>query len=225
MKLWVCLIRKYLCKVKRRRDLRKMRMRRLFVSVGAPLILVVGLGGVWVYRQGSDLVHQIETWGDQLEHSSEPVELNVAGFPIISTMYVDGTKVGKLDRVIVMRQAPGDVDSLRIVVTVEDAAHMKQMEQCKLQMDPDALEDTFPLEGWKHIMHCASDEEGLVPFGTVVFEGADHELTLLLDKRDLPCGHMSKSCGEMTELRADMRRLRDEIRTEVRKNVRVRVKN
>jgi hypothetical protein len=202
-----------------------MRMRRLFVSVGAPLILVVGLGGIWVYRQGSDLIHQIENWGDQLEHSSEPVELNVAGFPIISTMYIDGTKVGKLDRVVVMRQAPGDVDSLRLVVSVEDAANMKHMKECNLQMDPNALEDTFPLEGWKHIMHCASDTDGLVPFGTVVFEGGDHELTLLMDQHDLPCRHMSKSCDDMTELRTDVRRLRDEIRTEVRKNVRVRVRN
>jgi len=202
-----------------------MRMRRLFVSIGAPLILVGGLGAAWAYRQGSGLIHQIESWGDQLEHSSEPVELNVAGFPIISNMYVDGTKIGKLDRVVVLRQAPGDVDSLRVVVSVQDAAKMKHMKECNLQMDPDALDNTFPLEGWKHIMHCASDTEGLVPFGTVVFEGADRELTLLMDQQDLPCGHMSQSCDEMTKLRSDMVRLRNEIRTEVRKNVRVRVRN
>jgi hypothetical protein len=186
--------------------------------------LVLGLGALWAYRQGSDFVHQIETWGQQLEHSSNPVELKVAGFPIISTMYVDGTKIGKLDRVVVLRQAPGDVDSLRIVVTVDDAAQLKHMDECQLQMDPEALEDTFPLEGWKRVMHCTSDTEGLVPFGSVVFEGAGREMTLLLHEHDLPCGHMSTSCDEMKNLRRDVIRLRDEIRTEVRKKVKERTR-
>ncbi|UCG87358.1 MAG: hypothetical protein JSW71_02095 [Gemmatimonadota bacterium] len=201
-------------------------VRRLFVSIGAPLILVVGLGAVWAYKQGSNLVRQIESWGHELEHSSEPVVLQVSGFPIISTMYVDGDRVGKLDRVVVLRQAPGGVDSLRIVVNAEDEEHLKHMSGCQLQLDPEALEGTFPTEGWKHIMHCVSETEGLVPFGTVVFEDAGREVTLLLHQHDLPCDHMShtKGCDSERDYRVEMRRLRDEIRTEVRKNLRIRTR-
>jgi len=201
-------------------------VRRLFISIGAPLILVVGLGAVWAYRQGSNLVRQIETWGHELEHSSEPVVLQVSGFPIISSMYVDGDRVGKLDRIVVLRQKPGAVDSLRIVVSAEDGERLKQVSECHLQLDPEALENTFPTEGWKHIMHCVSETEGLVPFGTVVFEGAGRKVSLLLDRRDLPCGHMSdsKACDNARDYTVEVRKLRDEIRTEVRRNVRMRVR-
>ncbi len=200
-------------------------VRRLFVAIGAPLILVVGLGAVWVYHQGSQLVRQIETWGYELEHSSDPVVLQVSGFPIVSTMYIDGDKVGKLDHIVVLRQAAGDVDSLRIVVRSKDASHAKHVSECKLLLDPEAMEDTFPTEGWKHLMHCVSDTEGLVPFGTVVFEDLGYEASLLLDEHDLPCNHMShKSCDSKRDFRTDMRRLGREIKTEVRKSVRVRTR-
>ena len=201
-------------------------VRRLFISIGAPLILVVGLGAVWAYRQGSNLVRQIETWGHELEHSSEPVVLKVSGFPNISSMYVDGDRVGKLDRIVVLRQKPGAVDSLRIVVSAEDGERLKQVSECHLQLDPEALENTFPTDGWKHIMHCVSDTEGLVPFGTVVFEDVGRKVTLLLDRRDLPCDRMSdsKACDDTRDYTVEMQKLRDEIRTEVRRNVRIRVR-
>ncbi len=201
-------------------------VRRLFISIGAPLILVVGLGAVWAYRQGSNLVRQIETWGHELEHSSEPVVLRVSGFPIISSMYVDGDRIGKLDRIVVLRQEPGAVDSLRIVVSAEDGERLKQVSECHLQLDPEALENTFPTDGWKHIMHCVSDTEGLVPFGTVVFEDVGRKVTLLLDRRDLPCDHMSdsKACDHARDYTVEVQKLRDEIRTEVRRNVRIRVR-
>ena len=199
-------------------------VRRLFVSIGAPLILIVGLGAVWAYRQGADLVQQIETWGNELEHSSEPVVLQVSGFPIISTMYVDGDRIGKLDRIVVLRHAPGDIDSLRIVVNVDDAAQLKHVSECNLHLDPDAMDNTFPLDGWKRLMSCVSETDGLVPFGSVVFEGSGHEVQLLLDEHDLPCDHMSHAelCDNKRDLRVEMRRLRDEIRIEVKKGVRAR---
>ena len=197
-------------------------VRRLFVTIGAPLILIGGLGALWAYRQGADLIEQIETWGHELEHSSEPVTLQVSGFPVISTMYVDGEKVGKLDRIVVLRQTPGAVDSLRIVVSGEDVAQLKHVSGCNLHLDPEAMEDTFPLDGWKHLMSCASESEGLVQFGSVLFEESGKEVQLLLHEQDLPCEHMSqgKACDRKSDLRGEMRRLRDEIKMEVRRSVR-----
>jgi hypothetical protein len=199
-------------------------MRRLMVSIGAPLILIVGLGVAWGVRKGSAMVHQLEDWGQAWDHSSEPVDMHVADFPIISTMYVDGEKVGRLENIVLLRQAPRELDSVRIVVSVPQESDAFQLNECQLKLDPGALEDTFPLEGWKHLMSCVSDTEGLVQFGSVVFSGLDRELNLLLERDDLPCDHMHDAgrCGDLDDLRAEMQRLGEEIKRDVRRSVRVR---
>ncbi len=199
-------------------------IRRLMISIGAPLILVVGLGVAWGVRKGSAMVHELETWGQEWEHSSEPVRLHVADFPVISTLYVDGDKVGKFEDVVIMRREPRKVDSLRIVVSVPDAAKAAQLSDCQLVIDPQALEGTFPLEGWKQVMNCVTDTAGLVRFGSVVLDGLDEELTLMLEQHNLPCDHMSdtKACGDLDQLREDMMRLGEQIKRDVRQRVRVR---
>ena len=221
-------------------------VRRLMIAVGAPLILLVGLGVTWGVRKGSGLVRQIEAWGQSFEHSSDPVELRVSGFPIISTMYVDGRKVGKLDRIVVLRNAPGEMDSLRIVAIL-DEEHLAHLAGCQIEVDPEAIQDGFPTEGWKQIMQCVSDTEGLAPFGSVVFEGTDRAAPLFVARHYLPCedlvevsaegGGVAVSVSENVRAavecaradrdraRAKVARLRDEIRRDVRKRVRsVRVK-
>ena len=199
-------------------------VRRLMEGIGAPLILVVGLGVAWGVRKGSAMVHQLEDWGNEWEHSSEPVDMRVAEFPIISNMYVDGEKVGKLENIVLLRQAPRGLDSVRMVVSIPQLEHMEHLSDCELKLDPGALEDTFPLEGWKKMMNCVSDTEGLVRFGSVVLAGMDHELNLLLEREHLPCDHMSDSglCGDLQDLRIEMRRLGEEIKREVKHSVRVR---
>jgi hypothetical protein len=194
------------------------------VSIGAPLILVLGLAAVWGVRKGAAMINEIEEWEHAWEHSSKPVEMHVAEFPIISTMYVDGEKIGKLENIVVMRQAPRQVDSLRLVVRVPEHDRVAHLADCQLKLDPEALEDSFPLEGWKQMMNCVSDTEGLVEFGTVVFADMDRELSLLLEREHLPCGHMhdSELCGDLEELRSEMRRLGEEIKRDVRRAVRVR---
>jgi hypothetical protein len=191
------------------------------ITIGAPLILVVGVAGAMGIRKGSALIHQLEAWGDSLEHSSGPVELRVGSVPIISNLYVDGDRVGKYERIVVMRHEPGGVDSLRVVVEVPNSGHLAHLSQCNLQADPEALEGDFP-EGLKHVMHCVSEADGLVPFGTVVFDGTDRTTTLLVEPELVPCGSASSrgDCLDREELRRDMQRLRDDIRRDVRKKVR-----
>lgn len=196
-------------------------VRRLFVTVAAPLILVVGMAGAAGIRKGSALINQLEVWGDSLEHSSGPVELRVGSVPIISNLYVDGDRVGKYERIVVLRHEPGGVDSLRIVVEVPNSRHLAHLSECKLQADPEALEGDFP-EGLKHMMRCVSEADGLVPFGSVVFGGTERATTLLVEPELVPCesGSSRGDCLDRDELRRDMRRLRDEIRRDVRKKVR-----
>ncbi len=196
-------------------------VRRLFVAVGAPLILVVGVAGAVGIRKGSALINQLEAWGDSLEHSPGPVELRVGTVPIISNLYVDGDRVGKYERIVVLRHEPGGVDSLRVVVEVPNSGHLAYLSECNLQADPEALEGDFP-EGLKHVMRCVSEDDGLVPFGTVVFDGTERTTTLLVEPRLVPCGSGGdrEDCLDRAELRRDMERLREDIRRDVRKKVR-----
>ena len=200
--------------------------RRLMVSIGAPLILVVGLGVAWGVRKGQAMVRQLEGWGQAWEQSSEPVDLRVANFPIISNMYVDGQRVGKLENIVLLRQAPRELDSLRLVVTVPDSDVLVQLNDCRLKVDPEAMEGAFPPDGWKQMIKCVSDTDGLVPFGTMVLSGLDREFTLLLERQHLPCDHMHDSsvCEDLSELRDEMRQLGEQIRQDVRHKVHLRVR-
>ena len=196
-------------------------VRRLFVFIGAPLILVVGVASAIGIRKGAALINQLEMWGDSLEHSSGPVELAVGSIPIISNLYVDGDRVGKYDRIVVLRHEPGGVDSLRIVVDVPNSGHLAHLSECNLQADPEALEGEFP-DGLKHFMRCVSEADGLVPFGSVVFGGTERSTTLLIEPGLVPCGSAGgrNNCLDERELRRDMERLREEIRRDVRRKVR-----
>jgi hypothetical protein len=122
---------------------------------------------------------------------------------------------------VVLRHEPGGVDSLRVVVEVPNSGHLAHLSECNLQADPEALDDDFP-EGLKHVMRCVSGADGLVPFGTVVFDGTERTTTLLVEPRLVPCGSDDNrgECLEREELRRDMERLREDIRRDVREKVR-----
>ncbi len=191
-------------------------LRRFFVFVGAPLILIVGVAGAVGINKGSEFVRKLEMWGDSLEHSPGPVELAIGGVPILSNFYVDGDKVGSYHKIVVLRHEPGGVDSLRVVVEVPNSGHLAHLSDCYLQADPEALDGGFP-GGLKHFMHCVSEPKGLVPFGSVVFHGTDRTTTLVVEPELVPCeaGGTRGDCMDMREFREDMKRLGEEIRREV----------
>lgn len=159
---------------------------RVLILVTAPIILVAGLGIFWGVRKGSGIVRQVEEWADDLEHSSRPVEIRVAGLPIVSNMYLDGRRVGKLESVLVLRDRPGDIDSVRIVARIEPR-YLDGLQECNIEISPEEMEDEFPTEGWKSIMECVSDTSGLAPFGTVIVEGSGHRLPIFLAREHMPC--------------------------------------
>ncbi len=161
-------------------------VRRLFVSIGAPLILVLGVGVAWGVRKGSTMVREIERWSESLEHTADPVELRVSGFPIISTMYLDGAKIGKLDRIVVLRERVGEVDSVQLIAHVDDR-HLARVSGCNFAFDPEAMQDVFPTEGWKRVLQCESDVSHLTPFGSVLFEGSDLSSPLYVERWSSDC--------------------------------------
>lgn len=205
--------------------------RRVLVAVGAPLVLVLGLGTLWGWRNASALKAQIEAWADSLEHSSNPVTMELSFLP----MYVEGDKIGKLQAVVVQRERPATVDSLTLVIDLSDEADPGKLASCNFHLDPDAIDRAGPM-GYKEAIHCLSDPGDLVRFGSVEFAGTDYHSGLYLDMKDLPCDHMSHSdqgpCVEIVdeiqrikaEIRNEVRNIRMEIRNDVRQNARVRIK-
>jgi hypothetical protein len=164
--------------------------RRIFVSIGAPLVVIAGLGILWGARNAATLKSQIEAWADSLEHSSNPVAMTGLSF---IPMYVGGDRVGKLQAVVVQRHEPGTVDSLHITVAGDDM-EVARLESCQLHLDPDAFDEKGPF-GIKHALQCVEDTSEMVRFGSVAFENANREIALFLNDNDLPCAHMSGDAG------------------------------
>lgn len=188
------------------------------------------------------MVKQIEAWSESLENTADPVELRISGFPIVSTMYLDGERIGKFERVVVLRESPGDVDSLHVIARVDDR-HLARLKECNFSFDPDALKGAFPTEGWKRVLRCEANVSGLTPFGTVIFEGSGQESPLYVERWSSDCGDVSAAVSgggvapnvtvsvdcvrsHREQVRTEVRRLRDQIRRDVRKRgrtIRVRV--
>jgi len=189
--------------------------RRIMVSVGAPLVVVAGLAVLWGVRNASHLKAQVEAWADSLQHSPNPVTMDLSFLP----MYIEGQKVGKLDAVVIERHEPGTVDSLRISVATGKHVNPNEFANCVVHLDPDAFDRDGPL-GLKDALTCVNDTSDMVRFGSVVLEGLDEQLALFLNKADLPCSHMAENTEECVKLQEEVQKLREQVRRDVRIRIR-----
>jgi hypothetical protein len=192
--------------------------RRIFVTIGAPLVVAVGLAVAWGVKNGVEVKRQVEAWVDDLEHSPHPVTMRLEGLPVPRPVFVDGERIGDLDVVVVQREAPGTVDGLLLQVRTRAKADLDALDGCNLHFDPDVI-DHEGLSGFTRALGCVSDVSDLVEFGRVTLEGADMELGLYLDKGDLPCDHMGEHGAEACR---EVRREINRIRTEAGEKVRIR---
>ncbi len=189
---------------------------KMVILVGAPLVLLGGIAVNAGVQKGSAVADLITGWMHELEHSPEPVVMHVGSLPVISQMHVDGAKIGHLQTVMVLRDRPGAVDSLRLLVSSAPALADVPLD-CPLLFDPDAMDETWPLDGIKHVVTCGADTAGYVRFGSVVLSDLGQTLALYLEEDDLPCDHMSDPDPTMCDdIRTKMRRLRKELREEIR---------
>ncbi len=191
--------------------------RKLVIWLGAPMVVLVGLVGLWGARNAAAVKRQIVEWADSLEQSANPVAMHLGFIP----MYVDGKKVGTLSTVVVQRDRPGAVDSVRLVVEpLEGQALAGWLEGCRFRLDPQALEQHGPF-GLKRAVRCISDTTGLAPFGTVVLAGAGREVGLFMWPEQLPCTRTNagEACTNLGDHVHDLRdRIRDEVRIHLRSN-------
>ena len=173
-----------------------------------PIIFVVGISGFWGVKTALGMKDRVEDWGYQLEHSSEPVAMEMPRVPLIPPLYVNSERVGRIEVVVVDRDRPRAIDSVRVIASV-DKEHLHRLEDCSLRLrvsswDPESL---------KRALRCTRDTAGLLSFGSLEIAGAD--------MTDLPCDQAEVhvgACGEMThELNQELHDLRKELQREMRR--------
>lgn len=189
--------------------------RRIFVAIGAPVVVVVGLVGIWGARNAAQLKHQIDMWNDSLQHSPNPVTMDLPAVPL----WVGGERIGSLRSIVVERHAPGTVDSLQVRIALSEGQDADRWASCYFRFDPDEFDRRGPL-GFLQATQCLDAPGDLVRFGTVRFTNMNRTAGLYLAASDLPCEHMGTESEACSELNRDIRKAMTDLRGEIRMHIR-----
>jgi len=198
--------------------------------IAGPVIFMVGLGVFAGVNKFGSVRDMVEDWGHRLEHSAEPVTMEL---PIYVPLFVGGDWVGRLQTVVVKRDEPGAVDSVRLVANVRDDRHLARLDGCALRLQVPRGD----FGQFTRALRCVRDTDGLVAFGNLELPAADLNVPIYVRANELPCNeslHMGP-CGHIQhELQTEMEQLAEELRevaeefraeaaeikTEVRKTIR-----
>ena len=186
----------------------------ILIALLAPMIFIFGMGLGTGVSTTSAMAQQISTYADSIEHSASPVEMDVAGWPLVSRLYVDGEHVGRLNKITLMRQEAGQVDSIRITIQLALAEFVAKMDECNLHFNPEILEHSEGpsdiLHNWKGMFTCVADAAELVQFGTIEFDGYDEETNLYMSQ-ELRAELDAELAEAAEEIREAMEELDDEM--------------
>jgi hypothetical protein len=184
-----------------------MRNYWLRIGLGAAAIFVVGMIGVTLARQGVGRVRGVM-------EGSGPITLPIAFVPF----KLDGRKLGSVDKVVLLRDAPKQISSVELEIKLKDSVLARGLEGCHLAANFDA--DHKPGEARVHgdpfssgVFTCL-DRSDSVPrfqvFGRAVFQPGDVTVPLLLPDdivTDLKQGNFGSpdedSIDAVAEARAD----------------------
>lgn len=194
------------------------RFRSFVIRFGAPLVLLVGVGGAFAARRAVTLKHTMELWADSLKRGSGPLTLEAPFVPA----YLEGRRIGSIESLRLERHQPRTVDSLRLVIDLSGAA----------ANDPEVRGCTFELVTFdpgqlNRALECARDTAGLVPFGRVVFRQGG-ETTLYVSGAELACAPWTdgRDRGECIsarvrrEVQVKMQQMREQMRRDLRRDAR-----
>ena len=196
--------------------------------IAGPILFFGGLAIFLGVEKAEGIKDQVENWGHQLEHSAQPVVMDL---PVYVPLFVGGEWLGQLERVVVQRDRPGGVDSLRLVARISDDEDLKRLDGCALRLQI----STGSLDAFTHALRCVSETKGLTSFGYLNVENANVRFPVLVQLDDLPCNDGWIHIGpcqqfqrnlqaEMrdlaVELQAEARRIRNAVRVELRDKVR-----
>ncbi len=203
--------------------------------IAGPIIFFGGLAIFLGVQQAEGIKDQVENWGHQLEHSAQPVVMNL---PVYVPLLVDGNWLGQLETIVVQRDRPRGVDSVRLVARISDDEDLKRLDGCALRLQI----STGSIEALTRALRCVPDTKGLISFGYLNVENTNVRVPVLVQLDDLPCNdrriHLGpcrqfhrnlqvemrdlaeELQGTARELRAEALQIRDAVRVELRDKVR-----
>ncbi len=203
--------------------------------IAGPIIFFGGLAIFLGVQKAGGIKDQVENWGHQLEHSAQPVVMDL---PVYVPFLVGGDWLGQLKTIVVQRDRPGGVDSLRLVARISDDHDLKRLDGCALRLKI----STGSLQALTHALRCVSETKDLISFGYLNVENTNIHVPVLVQLDDLPCNeggiHLGpcrqfhgdlqvemrdlaeELQGSAEELRAEARRIRNAVRVELRDKVR-----
>jgi hypothetical protein len=153
-----------------------MRTYWLRILLGALAVFAVGMIGITFARRTRDTVTAVVT-------GSGPLSIPLPFVPF----ELEGNKLGRLERLVVNREAPKKVSSVDLEVKLDDSLLVQGLAGCRLaaNLESDSSKSgdinfrTHRLED-RAFFFCAKSDSGLVEFGTVKLTPGDVSVPLLV---------------------------------------------
>lgn len=140
----------------------------LKIAAGALLIFAVGMGVWFGVRKGVRTVHTVF-------ETSDPISIPIK----FATFRVDGTALGKLERLRFLRSAPKQLSSVQLTVRLDSASYAERLRACTMRVD-----DVEHIDERTTFVCVTGDMPaptvGFEQFGEVLIEGTDIVLPLFL---------------------------------------------
>jgi hypothetical protein len=153
-----------------------MRTYWLRILLGALAVFAVGMIGITFARRTRDSVTAVVT-------GSGPLSIPLPFVPF----ELEGNKLGRLERLVVNREAPKKVSSVDLEVKLDDSLLVQGLAGCRLaaNLESDSSKSgdinfrSHRLED-QAFFFCAKSDSGLVEFGTVRLTPGDVTVPLLV---------------------------------------------
>jgi hypothetical protein len=153
-----------------------MRTYWLRILLGALAVFAIGMIGITLVRRTKDTVTAVVT-------GSGPLSIPLPFVPF----ELEGNKLGRVERLVVNREAPKKVSSVDLEVKLDDSLLVQGLAGCRLAAN---LESDSSKGGDINIhanrmderafFFCAKNDSGLVEFGTVTLSPGDVTVPLLV---------------------------------------------
>jgi hypothetical protein len=147
------------------------------IAFGALAIFTVGMIGITLARQGVGRVRGVV-------EGSGPITLPIPFVPF----KLDGQKLGTLDKVVLLRDAPKRISAVQLEIKLRDSVMARGLEGCSLAANFDAQHsrrgvniDAGPLStGVFSCLHGNDSSAQLQEFGRAIFQPGGVSVPLLL---------------------------------------------
>lgn len=153
-----------------------MRSYWMRILLGAVAIFAIGMIGVTFYRRSAEKVHEVVA-------GAGPLSIPLPFVPF----ELDGNRLGKVERLVVNRDAPKKVSSVDLEVKLDDSLVAQGLAGCRLAANvesdtnkPGDLNVHVGRKGREAFFSCVGDDSSLVEFGTVHLSPGDVTVPLLI---------------------------------------------